>query len=444
MTPSCGSRRFIRRPGRAAALSLALVAYAITVMWVATPSSSAYIYLAGPTPVEILPDDSSDTPPFRGPSTIERLTLDGSFVQPNFIDGPRVESGLDVDAHRVYWFDSSGNRCRLGSASLDGTDVRTLATLSSEFACGGATAMAPAGEYLYWSGPDNGPIGRVMTRPPYSVEPDFVRTPLPDDKGCCSSALMLVTDGSWLYWFDYEPHAVGRVRLDGTDLDPALFQPDPPDGNVGLIGVGQGYLWWGNSGSIGRARPDGGDPEPAFLTGIHGFAGAMAWPWLYYTGSACGEGCVDNDGTVSRVALEPARRRGPREAGPGHRGLDRGRFARRSILPRGDQEAPRRDRHAPWSPRPRPRASRFTAGGSCPRRRSTPVPRSLGSIFGRGEGPFARCGATESPTSASGSKSRPEARRGGTTRDWPSASADADEHVMGAGPDADASGPKTD
>ena len=203
-------------------------------------------------------------------------------------------------------------------------------------------------------------------------------------------------------------------------------RPDPPDGNVGLIEIRQGYLWWGNSGSIGRARPDGSDPEPAFLTGIHGFAGAMAWPWLYYTGSACGEGSVrNNDGTVSRVALEPgATPEVLARLGPGVGGsiavdsLDAP-FSLEGIRKRRNGTATGRRLRAP-----RPRASRFTAGGSCPRRRSTPVPRSLGSIFGRGEGPFARCGATESPTSASGSKSRPEARRGGTTRDWPSASAE--------------------
>jgi hypothetical protein len=318
ITPGCGSRRFIRGRARAAALSLALVASA--VMWVATPSSSAYIYVAGPVHVEIPPDDSGNTFPVPDPSTIERLTLDGSFVQPNFIDGPLVYSGdqLHVDGDRLYWLDSSGNKCRVVSASLAGTDVRTLATLSSEWPCGSGTSMALAGEYLYWGGPAEGTIGRVSTRPPYIVEPDFIRPPLPGDLGCCALPVSLVSDGSWLYWFDEERDTVGRVRLDGTDLEPALFQPEPATPtrvalNVGLLGVAQGYLWWDNgygTGSVGRARPDGSDPERGYLTGIQQYDGALTPQGLYYTGSACDEtvepsgGCVDVDGTVSRIALE--------------------------------------------------------------------------------------------------------------------------------------------
>jgi hypothetical protein len=119
-------------------------------------------------------------------------------------------------------------------------------------------------------------------------------------------------------------HTVGRARLDGTDVDPALFVPAPKSEthvgeNVTLLGVSRGYLWWVSNygaGSIGRARPDGTDVQPDYLTGFHAAAGALAPQWLYFTGSQCAPevpgvdppnmpGCVNIDGTVRRVALEP-------------------------------------------------------------------------------------------------------------------------------------------
>jgi hypothetical protein len=272
-------------------LALAVVA-AIAVMWVAAPSASAYIYVSGPV-----------TSPVRGPSTLERLTLDGSFVQPNYIAGPRVESAhqLHVYGDRLYWLDSAAGDCRATSASLTGEDVRSLATLSSG-PCGSALSMALAGEYLYWGGFGDGTIGRVSIQDPARVQADFIRLP---DWG---QAMTLVTDGSWLYWVDEMHHrAVGRARVDGTDLEPALFRSEPEIAQ--LLGIAQGYLWWGSrrgTGSVGRARLDGSDREPAYLTGFQLYDGAITPGWLYYTGSAaCGvPGCVSVDGSVSRIALE--------------------------------------------------------------------------------------------------------------------------------------------
>ena len=81
------------------------------------------------------------------------------------------------------------------------------------------------------------------------------------------------------------------------------------DDSAELLGVEQGYLWWYSrrgTGSVGRARLDGSDVERAYLKGIQVYAGALAPPWLYYTGSACNEpGCVDVDGAIRRIALEP-------------------------------------------------------------------------------------------------------------------------------------------
>jgi hypothetical protein len=275
---------------------VAVMIVALTVMAVAASSTSAYIYVGGPI--------TSWQPK---PSTIERRTNDGSAVQPNYIDGPRVESArqLVVDGDRIYWLDSSTGDCRVGSASLDGTDVRTLATLSSG-RCGSWYSMALADRHLYWNNePFNGEmtIGRLSLSPPYTVQPDYIH--VPPVGGTVGEATHLVAAAPWLYWMDPTHDTVGRAREDGSNVDPALFTVR----TARLLGVADGHLWWQDgrgAGSIGRARLDGSDVEPSYLTGIQLYDGALTSRWLYYTGSACNPpGCVDVDGMVRRVALEP-------------------------------------------------------------------------------------------------------------------------------------------
>jgi hypothetical protein len=309
------------RPVRISALSLpdrgwiglALAVVAIAVIGIAAPSSSAYIYAGGPL-----------HGPVRIPSTVERVTQDGSFVQPNFIAGPRVESAdqLHVYGDRLYWLDSSaGVECRVQSASLTGEDVRTLGTVATSerlpdpevpngSGCGSARSIALAGEYLYWNDPDAATIGRLSIRPPYSMQPHFIR--LPEVPGYLSygETIGLVAADPWLYWWDGTRRTIGRARLDGTDVEPALFQPEGPLRSARPIGVAQGYLWWAGhglaGGTVGRARLDGSDPERAYLTGVDGFDYVLTPPWLYYTGTPCHpRGCLAVDGAVRRIALEP-------------------------------------------------------------------------------------------------------------------------------------------
>ena len=123
-----------------------LLVLSAAVAVVALAASSAYIYLAGP----ISPEVAETRGP--GPSVIERMTLDGSGVQPDFINGPRVESAgqLRVYGDRLYFADSSAGDCVVKSAALDGTDVQTLAWVQSR-PCGSGISIAVAGGYVYWT-----------------------------------------------------------------------------------------------------------------------------------------------------------------------------------------------------------------------------------------------------------------------------------------------------
>jgi hypothetical protein len=293
--------RFVSLLTRRWSSLLLVLSGAVAVVALAAPSASAYIYLAGP----ISPEVAETRGP--GPSVIERMTLDGSGVQPDFINGPRLESAgqLRVYGDRLYFADSSAGDCVVKSAALDGTDVQTLAWVQSR-PCGSGISIAVAGGYAYWT-PGGafapGTIGRVNVDPPYNAQPDFIQLPPPSYQ-----TESLVTDGEWLYWIDDARGAVGRARLDGSDLEPSLFEL--PGGGGVLLGVEQGYLYWrsgkiGEAGVIGRAHADGSDFDPHFLTGVAAADGALTSEWLYYTGSVCSAGCIDVDGSVSRVALEP-------------------------------------------------------------------------------------------------------------------------------------------
>jgi hypothetical protein len=281
------------------------LASAIAVMGIAATSASSYIYVSGPLTNWLYGQHPN-------PSTIERLTNDGSAVQPNYISPTRAYWGIQVSGDRIYWLDypvPQGNDCNLDSASLAGTDVKTLATIDVGKCSSASTALTD--RYLYWgSASGEGKIGRVSLQPPYDVRPDFIHLPPMfstdrfDEHGETTS---LVTDGTWLYWMDEMRHTVGRARVDGTDVEPALFQP-LGNINVGLLGVAQDHLWWNSNygdGSIGRARTDGTDAQPNYLTGFHSSAGALTSRWLYFTGKECGSGCVNITDVVRRVALEP-------------------------------------------------------------------------------------------------------------------------------------------
>jgi hypothetical protein len=294
---------------RTSRMRIALVMAVLAVMGIAASSASAYIYVSGPFTNWVYG-------PHPNPSTIERLTNDGSAVQPNFISPTRAYWGIQVSGDRIYWLDypvPQGDDCNVDSASLAGTDVKTLATIDDLGRCSGAS-IALADGYLYWA---NGgeTIGRLSLSPPYSAQPDFIHIPrflyhplYGEPFMTSSEAFQVQTDGTWLYWMDEMRHTVGRARVDGTDVEPALFMPQPPGYNVGLLGAAQGYLYWGwnhGDGNVGRARTDGTDIQPNYLTGFHTAGGALTSRWLYFTGQECGSGCVNVSDVVQRVALEP-------------------------------------------------------------------------------------------------------------------------------------------
>jgi virginiamycin B lyase len=74
---------------------------------------------------------------------------------------------------------------------------------------------------------------------------------------------------------------IGRAKLDGTDVDPSFITvaSSPTGGPVG-VAVDAAHVYWTNSytNSIGRAKLDGTDVDPSFIRGARGPWGMARTP----------------------------------------------------------------------------------------------------------------------------------------------------------------------
>lgn len=162
-------------------------------------------------------------------TTIGRAALDGSSIDPHFIDGALNPCGVAVDRDYVYWANegaSSTTGGTIGRARLDGSDA----------------------------------------------DPDFIQT---DALLPCGVAV----DASHLYWANSGGGAIGRARLDGSNVENKFI-----DGARWPCGVtvDANFIYWGNAGeflgssgptAVGRARLDGTELDHEWVTGMLGICG---------------------------------------------------------------------------------------------------------------------------------------------------------------------------
>jgi virginiamycin B lyase len=112
------------------------------------------------------------------------------------------------------------------------------------------------------------------------------------------------SSSDYLYWGDFWYNAIGRAKLDGTEVTP--FFISGLKGPVGVAVNGQ-YLYWTNFGdgegnlwsgtTISRANWDGTNVIPAFISGCKGPWGlAIDDQFLYWTNAT--------DTTIGRARLD--------------------------------------------------------------------------------------------------------------------------------------------
>src|SRR6185437_13746905 len=195
-------------------------------------------------------------------------------------------AGTSAAAAHLYWTNDGG--VTVGRASLDGSQV------NNRFVTGGVDpqrlcGVAIAGKYLYWGidVPTGGPaIGRAKLDGT-GVTVNFI--PSGGDGPVCGVAVA----GGHIYWASYANGDIGRANLDGTgvnhqfisglaSVNGASYGCSVCDPNG--LAIAGGYIYWGDAGSIGRAKLDGIGVNEHFITGLYFPVGvAVTSKYIYWT-----------------------------------------------------------------------------------------------------------------------------------------------------------------
>lgn len=252
-------------------------------------ASQAFTYLA-PAPV------AATISPTSGPTTGNQpVTVSGSNFQPGdyvtlggvpcrtvSLTDDQIQCTSGVDGPGVV--DVTVWRC-VDGPSQPCTNESTLV--------GGYTYDAVGA--LYWANSGNATIGHSALD---GTNPNgaFIDTSVPAGSGN-SAPSGVATDNNYVYWTDSCQGtdcvaAVGRARLDGTDPDPAFITwPQTTETNYQPQGLAitDDYIFWANTGTntIGCAKIDGSGANQSFITGALGpFGMATDGTNIYWANSA--------------------------------------------------------------------------------------------------------------------------------------------------------------
>lgn len=218
---------------------------------------------------------------------IGRANLDGTEADPSFIALPEGVTGVAVTAEHIYWGGPGG---KIGRAALNGTAVEP--EFISPIPGGSITGLAVSKEYVYWSNFWDSAIGRAKLNGTEVVQELAKKTHTP---------VGLALNEEFLYWaITYENH-IGRALLDGEAVNTNFISTglsSAANEQVG-VAVAGGRIYWANptTGTIGRANLAGGEIEPSFV------AGAGAPEGLAYAPGAEAEAAPATELTTSSAEL---------------------------------------------------------------------------------------------------------------------------------------------
>lgn len=246
---------------------------------------------------------------------ISRSDLDGTHVEVDFIPAVAASS-VAVDGGHIYWTNRgdgfsgpAGDGLSIGRASVDGSDVeQNFISVPRDDTVDrqGLGGIAVAGGYVYWAdnGWDANPreyyfVGSAIGRARLDGS-DVDGSLVPRGLGLGGAVDALAADDAHLYWVSAEK-AVGRVGLDGSGVEPD-FIPGVGEGAGGGIAVRDGHLFWDNfpHATLAHANVDGTGVSPDFIEAIgsYGYGGALATGagYLYWANS--------DTGAIERVRLD--------------------------------------------------------------------------------------------------------------------------------------------
>lgn len=207
---------------------------------------------------------------------IGRVKVDGSDMQPGFVSVPPGSQDLapisvTVSDAGIFWGTLgrfSKQSGPIGRADLNGANVDPdFINTSPTHSIGGPIAND---SHIYWTGGRNfgsptGTIGRANVDGS-GVNPELIVFP-DADNSAQPGAISL--SSSHIYWSRAvgSPNGIGRARLDGTEVEPLLFETSE-NSDIHGTAVAGGYLYWSFSGEdgVGRANLNTGAVDQGFLS----------------------------------------------------------------------------------------------------------------------------------------------------------------------------------
>jgi hypothetical protein len=225
---------------------------------------------------------------------IGRASNDGKVLDPQLITGLRYVGGLAAGDGYIYWTSGSHiGRARLNGTGVDRTFISDLGDLNG---------IAVTKRYIYWLSEHDkacggGPGFGRATLAATAVDRRFVcgggRAGAIADAPYANG---LGVSGNYIYWSWI--NGIGRLNTKTRRYD-NRFITLPSGYSAAGVTVSDNYMYWGSytmGPLIGRAKLDGSDINPLFITGLsgdYGFEVAAATRYVYFT---------NYDGSASTIA----------------------------------------------------------------------------------------------------------------------------------------------
>jgi len=186
---------------------------------------------------------------WTNPTTIGRVNLDGTHLEPEFIarNGTREivsACGVAVDRSHIYWADAANNT--IGRANLDGTAPNYAFITGANDPCG----VAVNDSHIFWANREIDTIGRANL--------DGTEQ---NQSFLAGDACGIAVNDSHLFWGSLINDSIVRASLDGTVVETDFIDELGEIGPCGVAVNGAQVFWGSYSSTIGRANLDGSNPS---------------------------------------------------------------------------------------------------------------------------------------------------------------------------------------